>query len=87
MRERRVRLKKEVYELARAEAERRGATISELVNEAVFWFLHGHHPIVNSYTINNFDRALSEIEGLRREIEKVKQFLIKKFGMEAISLK
>jgi len=77
-----VRIRKETYELLREESEKRGVSMSELIHEAVKWFMHGHYPYVNSGTINHIDRVLSEIENLKRDLERIKQFLTRKFAME-----
>jgi len=73
-----IRIRKETYELLKAESEKRRISMSELIHEAVKHFLHGNHHNNNKNTI----MLLSQIEDLKREIEKIKQFLSRKFGME-----
>jgi len=86
LKEYRARLRKETYELLKAEAERRRIPISQLVDTAVFWFLHGHRPVESSYPISDLNKVLSEMEKLKQEVEKIKRFLLKRFGMEVYGL-
>jgi len=77
-----VSVRDSTYKLLKEEAEKRGLTISELIDEAVRWFIHGHHPPHNSTTIKDFNWTPSEIEDIKQDLEKIKQFLTRKFGME-----
>jgi hypothetical protein len=61
--------------------------MSELANEAINLFLQKDYYFHKLGTITNIDRALSELESLKRDVEKIKQFLARKFGMEVYTLR
>ena len=71
LKEYRVRLKRETCELLKAEAERRGIPITQLVNAAIFWFLHGHRPVEDSRPIGDLSKVLSEVEELKQKVERL----------------
>ena len=83
----RVRLRKETYRIIKEEAEKRAISMSELIEQALKCFLSVDYQQRDSGIINDFKRGLSELEDLKRDVEKIKQFLVKKFGMEVYALK
>jgi Ribbon-helix-helix protein, copG family. len=82
-----IRIRKETYEFIKAEAEKRRTSMSQLIDEAIKLYSNAYYQPHQMLTISEVKSILSELESLKRDVEKIKQFLTKKFGMELFALK